>query len=467
MSRSGYRPRQSIPSDVCNIPSCLNDEKGAEVNLGQDDPCQKEYSRTDSKVQAEHSNLSEVHAIDPACLRPMVSFDYACLEDLDEELILRPRSAFAEMCWSTAVQNIPRTTNQSQSLAQSLPFTSKCCQPCSALNQRPPSHSIHTPLNFKVSEGFFAADEGGQSECHSSSESDRSPSNTWHGSIEESSVMVVTGRLNVLENHDGVKLFEKKSIPGTVVVPSDSIIHVASTEYHGHDNAAGNDRLNIPSHCGDYSDNENSRMDFHDEEESNTDVGLCISIQDDDDVLLSQPHFPPALITHSVSHTDALLYSNLYSYGVTNPQESVGFFPIPVAGSRTTVNWEGRWGIKLSSRSRSFGTLGLISTAYGVPVANNVGLSHVDVTARNGNFPHVNYEFMNECQPRKIKLEKGLPEFKFPPHQPSLANVAVETVLAGFGTAGSALNDFVVWIWRTTKTILARRLILMSPRPFC
>ncbi|KAJ3857754.1 hypothetical protein EV368DRAFT_60653 [Lentinula lateritia] len=356
MSRSGYRPRQSIPSDVCNIPSCLNDEKGAEVNLGQDDPCQKEYSRTDSKVQAEHSNLSEVHAIDPACLRPMVSFDYACLEDLDEELILRPRSAFAEMCWSTAVQNIPRTTNQSQSLAQSLPFTSKCCQPCSALNQRPPSHSIHTPLNFKVSEGFFAADEGGQSECHSSSESDRSPSNTWHGSIEESSVMVVTGRLNVLENHDGVKLFEKKSIPGTVVVPSDSIIHVASTEYHGHDNAAGNDRLNIPSHCGDYSDNENSRMDFHDEEESNTDVGLCISIQDDDDVLLSQPHFPPALITHSVSHTDALLYSNLYSYGVTNPQESVGFFPIPVAGSRTTVNWEGRWGIKLSSRSRSFGS---------------------------------------------------------------------------------------------------------------
>ncbi|KAJ3857755.1 hypothetical protein EV368DRAFT_60654 [Lentinula lateritia] len=105
--------------------------------------------------------------------------------------------------------------------------------------------------------------------------------------------------------------------------------------------------------------------------------------------------------------------------------------------------------------------LGLISTAYGVPVANNVGLSHVDVTARNGNFPHVNYEFMNECQPRKIKLEKGLPEFKFPPHQPSLANVAVETVLAGFGTAGSALNDFVVWIWRTTKTILARRLILI------
>ncbi|KAJ3934509.1 MAG: hypothetical protein NXY57DRAFT_993841 [Lentinula lateritia] len=356
MSHSGYRPRQSIPSDVCNISSCLNDEKGAEVHLGQDDPRQKESSRTGSEVHAEHSNLSKVHAIDPACLRPIVRFDYACLEDLDEELILRPRSAFAEMCWSTAVQNIPRTTNQRQSLAQSLPFTSKCREPCSALGRRSPSHSSRSSLNFKVSEGFFAADEGGQSECHSSSESDRSPSNTWYGSIEESSVMVVTGRLNVLENHDGVKLVEKKSSPGTVVVPSDSIIHVTSTYYHEHDNAGANDRLDIPRHCGDHSDNENSRMEFHDEEESNADVGPCISIQDDDDVLLSQPHFLPALITHSVPQTDALLYSHLYSYGVANPQESVGFFPIPVAGSRTTVNWEGRCGIKLSSKSRSFGS---------------------------------------------------------------------------------------------------------------
>ncbi|KAJ3905171.1 hypothetical protein F5879DRAFT_16010 [Lentinula edodes] len=354
MSHPGYRPRQSIPSDVCNMPSCLNDEKGAEVNLGQDDPRQKENSRTSSEVHAEHSNLSEVHAIDPACLRPIVRFDYACLEDLDEELILRPRSAFAEMCWSTAVQNIPRTTRHSQSSAQSPP--SKCCQPCSALNWRSPSHSSRFPLNFKVSEGFFATDEGGQSECHSSSESDRSPSNTWYGSIEESSVMVVTGRLNVLENHDGVKLFEKKSSPRTVVVPSDSIIHVASTYYHELDNAAASDRLDIPRHCGDYSDNESSRMDFHDEEESNADVGPCISIQDDDDVLLSQPHFLPTLITHSVPHTDALLYSNLYSYGVANPQESVGFFPIPVAGSRTTVNGEGRCRIKLPLRSGSFGS---------------------------------------------------------------------------------------------------------------
>ncbi|KAJ3879018.1 hypothetical protein F5051DRAFT_215922 [Lentinula edodes] len=356
MSHSGYRPRQSIPSDVCNIPSCLNDEKGAEVNLGQDDPRQKENSRTSSEVHAEHSNLSEVHAIDPACLRPIVRFDYACLEDLDEELILRPRSAFAEMCWSTAVQNIPRTSNQGKFSAQSLPFTSKCCQPCSALNRRSPSHSSRSPLNFKVSEGLSAADEGGQSECHSGSESDRSLSNTWHGSIEESSVMMVTGCLNVLENHDGVKPFEKKFSPGTVVVPSDSIIHVASAYYHEHDNAAANDRLDITRHCGDYSDNESSRMDFHDEEESNGDVGPCISIQDDDDDLLSQPHFLPTLITHSVPHTDPLLYSILYSYGVTNPQESVGFFPIPVAGSRTTVNWEGRCRIKLSLRSGSFGS---------------------------------------------------------------------------------------------------------------
>ncbi|KAJ4496655.1 hypothetical protein C8R41DRAFT_825416 [Lentinula lateritia] len=87
--------------------------------------------------------------------------------------------------------------------------------------------------------------------------------------------------------------------------------------------------------------------------------------------------------------------------------------------------------------------LGLISNAYAVPVANIVGLSHASVTAHNGNFPHVNYEFLKEGRPRKIKLEKGLPEFKFPSHQPSLANAAVETVLAGFGTTGSALNDFV------------------------
>ncbi|KAJ3934508.1 MAG: hypothetical protein NXY57DRAFT_665917 [Lentinula lateritia] len=72
--------------------------------------------------------------------------------------------------------------------------------------------------------------------------------------------------------------------------------------------------------------------------------------------------------------------------------------------------------------------LGLISNAYAVPVANIVGLSHASVTAHNGNFPHVNYEFLKEGRPRKIKLEKGLPEFKFPSHQPSLANAAVETV---------------------------------------
>ncbi|KAF8829418.1 hypothetical protein F5879DRAFT_921693 [Lentinula edodes] len=87
--------------------------------------------------------------------------------------------------------------------------------------------------------------------------------------------------------------------------------------------------------------------------------------------------------------------------------------------------------------------LGLISTAYAVPVAINVGLSYSSITARNGNFPHVEYEFTREGQPRKIKLEKNLPKFKFPSHQPSLANAAVETVLAGFGTTGSALNDFV------------------------
>ncbi|KAJ3879017.1 hypothetical protein F5051DRAFT_502858 [Lentinula edodes] len=87
--------------------------------------------------------------------------------------------------------------------------------------------------------------------------------------------------------------------------------------------------------------------------------------------------------------------------------------------------------------------MGLISIAYAVPLANNVGLSPASVTARNGNFPHVHYESLKEGQPRKIKLEKGLPEFKFPSQQPSLANSAVETVLAGFGATGSALNDFV------------------------
>ncbi|KAJ4483609.1 hypothetical protein J3R30DRAFT_1808404 [Lentinula aciculospora] len=197
MSPSRYRPRQSIPSD------------------GQ--PCKQENSQTADEAlteQANRSNLTKIHAIDPACLRSIVRFDYACLEDLDEELILRPRSAFAELCWSTAVQSLS-PSNESSSSAKSF-------QSCSTSDV---SQSAVRGSNSVV-EGFSAAGEDSHSESHSGSESDRCPSPTWHDSVEESAVMVVTGRrsLNVLEDHVGMKLFERKSSAGTFVVPSESFV---------------------------------------------------------------------------------------------------------------------------------------------------------------------------------------------------------------------------------------------------
>ncbi|KAJ4471629.1 hypothetical protein J3R30DRAFT_1101213 [Lentinula aciculospora] len=368
MSPSRYRPRQSIPSDVSSPSSYVGNENALKRRQGQ--PCKQENSQTADEAlteQANRSNLTKIHAIDPACLRSIVRFDYACLEDLDEELILRPRSAFAELCWSTAVQSLS-PSNESSSSAKSFQSCSTSDVSQSAVrgsNSGKPSTPPQTYSNplmlAKVVEGFSAAGEDSHSESHSGSESDRCPSPTWHDSVEESAVMVVTGRrsLNVLEDHVGMKLFERKSSAGTFVVPSESFIPVASTyRYHDH---LDDSRLDTSRYRDDDHENECSQLtslDFHNKKGFNADTESLISFRKDDTNTIPEAHTLPSLITYTFPHADALLYSNLNAYaGVANPQESIGFFPIPTVGSRTTADRQGRrCKSRLSGKSGSFGS---------------------------------------------------------------------------------------------------------------
>ncbi|KAJ3998722.1 hypothetical protein F5050DRAFT_1710293 [Lentinula boryana] len=239
MSHSRYRPRQSIPSDVS---SPLTYEKGVKGRSGsireQEDPRRSDEAQS---VHASGSNLGAVHAIDPACLRSIVKFDYACLEDLDEELILRPRSAFAELCWSDAVHNIPSFNNNGSS-TQSLLSVAEYCQPCAVQGVpelavqhiRPstpaPTYPPQIPLMKIKGSRDFAAEGVSESECHfqTGSEFIRSPSLTRHSSVEESAMLMLIGRptSNVIQGHADVKLSEgKSSIEG---FPSESIPIISS-----------------------------------------------------------------------------------------------------------------------------------------------------------------------------------------------------------------------------------------------
>ncbi|KAJ3980790.1 hypothetical protein F5890DRAFT_1477451 [Lentinula detonsa] len=214
MSRSRYRPRQTIPSDVSTP---LTYEKGVKGRSGsireQEDPRRSDEAQS---VHASGSNLGAVHAIDPACLRSIVKFDYACLEDLDEELILRPRRS-----------------------------------------------------------KDFAAEEDSESECHfqTNSEFIRPPSLTRHSSVEESAMLMLIGR-PASNRHTDVKLSEgESSIAG---FPSESINRITSSYLLDHDSSA-NYQVNIlrGQHSPDIREEESSsadvgsRISFQDGDDNN------------------------------------------------------------------------------------------------------------------------------------------------------------------------------------------------------
>ncbi|KAJ3748532.1 hypothetical protein DFH05DRAFT_570064 [Lentinula detonsa] len=371
MSRSRYRPRQTIPSDVSTPLTYEKAVKGRSGSIReQEDPRRSDEAQS---VHASGSNLGAVHAIDPACLRSIVKFDYACLEDLDEELILRPRSAFAELCWSDAVHNIPSSNNDSSS-TQSLLSVASYCQPCavqgvprlSVQHIRPsipaPIYPPQIPLMEIKGSKDFAAEEDSESECHfqTNSEFIRPPSLTRHSSVEESAMLMPIGR-PASNRHIDVKLSEgESSIAG---FPSESINRITSSYLLDHDSSA-NYQVDILR--GQHS------PDIREEESSNADVGSRISFQDGDDnnALLRASH--PALISaYTFPHTGVLLCSSLHAYaGVANPQESIGLFPIPAAEFRTASNWKGRCRIKLASMSFTSSVSELCRTIF--PVSRRI-----------------------------------------------------------------------------------------------
>ncbi|KAJ3794157.1 hypothetical protein GGU11DRAFT_336738 [Lentinula aff. detonsa] len=373
MSRSRYRPRQSIPSDVSTP---LTYEKGVKGRSGsireQEDPRRSDEAQS---VHASGSNLGAVHAIDPACLRSIVKFDYACLEDLDEELILRPRSAFAELCWSDAVHNIPSSNNNGSS-TQSLLSVASYCQPCAVQGVpklavqhiRPstpaPIYPPQIPLMEIKGSRDFAAEEDSESECHfqTGSEFIRPPSLTRHSSVEESAMLMLIGRpaSNIMQGHADMKLSQGKS--SIASFPPESINQITSYLLD-HDSSANYQVKILRGHHS---------PDIRDEESSSADVGSRISFKDgDDDNAFRASH--PALISAYTffPHTDVLLCSSLHAYaGVANPQESIGLFPIPAAEFRKASNWKGRCRIKLASMSFTSSVSELCRTIF--PVSRRI-----------------------------------------------------------------------------------------------
>ncbi|KAF5384485.1 hypothetical protein D9757_006454 [Collybiopsis confluens] len=145
---STYRPRnyplQSIPSDVGNHPRSFLSTSDDGDDTGKIQVVKKDYrsgakqQKNVASVTIKDVTLSKIHAIDPASFRSLVEFDYSCLDNLDDELILRPRSAFEEVCWSTAVQNTRRSNRVSNGAAR--PSSSSSSR---AATPVPVDHHIH------------------------------------------------------------------------------------------------------------------------------------------------------------------------------------------------------------------------------------------------------------------------------------------------------------------------------------
>jgi hypothetical protein len=353
------RPRwQSIPSDVTNHPrSSLSSSDDERVELTREaQPQGKGKWNVEVRTEPVNSDSSKVHAIDPSCFGSIVTFDYSCLDDLDEELILRPRSAFEELCWTAAVRNPPRLSQYigiDEQLPSPLP-SSLVLTPKSSLSSlyEDSSRSVLTEsipprlptpsLSFSSLKDTPSVQISPQVEVLSVNDtvSTRTRTVSYAGTHHDvPAMMKVNGGkgLNVLEDSGSKAIGRKVSVQA--LVTSEPITQVED------DDPSQLDQGNCTGYYDYYELNLNRKHDIE------ADARSSISFDDDDDTPNHSPQkrkSKPILQGYAYPHAEQLLYPNLQA-GFTNPEESVAFFPIPSPVPKSTTKL-GRSGIKLSGK---------------------------------------------------------------------------------------------------------------------
>ncbi|KIK61167.1 hypothetical protein GYMLUDRAFT_43249 [Collybiopsis luxurians FD-317 M1] len=378
-----YHPRQSIPSDVSNhprsflsAPDNVNDVENIQVadQAQRSGAKQKKVASEIPQVEqvAKDTTLNKIHAIDPACFQSIVPFDYSCLDDLDEELILRPRSAFEEVCWTTAVHNVPRRSYQVVNARPSSSHSSRAATPTASdhhprnkaprlamreslptppRSNRSPSVK-ESPITQEIPQVDVFAVTDHDTESESGAETEREEVDHWtvSSTSTEPAVLMVAGRKNltILGNHRVVgadeKAMNRKPSIEEVFVSSGSL----SSE-HGKSEKLHSD---INRHHDD--DCYQVGLDKQEDLDADTDADgrSFISFDgddeydDDDTPMHTPPHTPrhtprhpqslPALRSYAHQRTNELQLllspASLQYSGLTNPQhESVAFYPIPAS----------------------------------------------------------------------------------------------------------------------------------------
>lgn len=233
VSHSGYSPHQSVPRDVSSPSGSFFTYLGNEGDENAQDVAQEPEATwtadfASERVKGKEISDSTLFAIDPGCIRSLVEFDYSCLDELDDELILRPRIAFAELCWAN-VSNLRAPSKN--------PIVSHSPKPISY--SAPPRVPIPS-VSFTPSVSFYSHSSieasGGrenpnvevfsvcQPELDDGSETDNSTI-SWT-SIEEPDVMMVTGRRSMitLDRFSGSKVNGSDSDIFFAATPAESIV---------------------------------------------------------------------------------------------------------------------------------------------------------------------------------------------------------------------------------------------------
>lgn len=350
MPRSGYCPRQSIPSDVSTPTRSFSEAEASTDPHG----IYRGGKHGSFAIKRWEDYDTTLKAIDPAAFSAIVNFDYSCLDDLDEELILRPKNAFADLCWSAAVLRHPSSFQRPSTSKNPLPSQSTQRPPClegsMTKDSVPPPYSYISPatkdtgrIRGSLEVDIFSVSDDDRDSVDTGMETDRL-SSTSCGSVEYSAVTMVTGRrsLNTLEAH--LCSDEENTSTGVVVVPPDSMSPIPI-----HDNSADS-RIDVTSRYVDLS-GKNWGQPMRRKEKIDADAGSFISFEAGDDASPQTPQLTPSPPTQ---HFSSFLVSSLHAYaGVANHRESIGFFPIPAAESKSAS----KFGQSLKLSSKNVGSL--------------------------------------------------------------------------------------------------------------
>lgn len=342
MPRSGYSPRQSIPSDV-STPTRSFSEAEASTDP---DGIYRGGKRGSFVIKRWEDYDTSLNAIDPATFSAIVNFDYSCLDDLDEELILRPKTAFADLCWSAVLRH-PSSFQRPPTSKNPLPSHLTQRQPwlegSITKDSVPPPYSYvspatkdTSPIRGRLEVDILSVSDDDRDSVDTGMETDHLTS-TSCGSVEYSAVMMVTGRrsLNALEAHFCSD--EENTSTGVVLVPPGSMSPVPIR-----DNPADS-RIDVTGRYVDLS-GKNRGQPMRRKEKIDADAGSFISFEAGDD---TSP-LPP---TQDFS---SFFLSNLHAYaGVANHRESIGLFPIPASESKTAS----KLGQSLKLSSKHVGSL--------------------------------------------------------------------------------------------------------------